>query len=604
MASIPEYGAPRVGREVMPSPNLGRQLPDPYAGTFQAAGQVAQEVGRQQQEELDGILQVAANDASLQMAAEEQRLRTHLKSVKGLSALDASRKAVEDYDKFYSEHEGRITNPLVKRHARDRFMRHRQALSDFGEAYSSGEVLEHDNRQSKAMREMYALNAIADPDDIYEQDLAIDVLTNEPRRFAKRNGLPPEEAEVEVKRGVSALRLGVLNAFLTQNRTKAAQEYYKLHKGELAGDDIQRAANLMEQQTSLQEARRYADLAGKAKTSGEALEVFKGIEDEAIRQKATALWRNDKALAEAAAQEDYAKSYNDAVKTIYGSVRGTATAPDGSPLMIQRPRNAQEALGVAVYNSFNAKEQGSLDKLFKYSRGLEVPQTDDMFNLRALAIPLPELAQMTPEQFIMNFRPHMADKEFDALKERWKDARDKDPGKAQGLYKMDDLVMAGLRRTKLAGITDEDTLDSIKSKPAKAAAYNVFRDMVNQDMIDATQGGKRLGPEEEESLINRAVFKMNRKYVGSQDLGPDSRPLSYFELVSDPSHGIMTSRYLAPQSDRSRYFNALRSSGAVPLGKDERDYIRENRERFNRAYLAEQNNAPLSRVLEILKGTR
>lgn len=308
MPVAPRYGDPRV-----PQDPLRPRMVDPgvsqetfgggrsSAQVFDAARGVNQDVQRfamAQQERWDANRlseeRRALNDWEIEnISAAKKKL--------GKDALTVPDEISGGFDKFVSERQKGLANETQRQQYAQ--------MADARRMHVTKWAADHLDRESAVVEENEIGAAITSSKNRAAADpsvapLEVQMVEDNVRKRAARQGWRPEQTEYEVAKEKSELHFGVLGMMLNSGNDITAKDYYTAHKDDLVGNDAQRAARMVKSQSTLGEATRevdkiymnYVDWDTKEEhavpTSEEAaVEEARKIKDPEVRQSAERMTR-------------------------------------------------------------------------------------------------------------------------------------------------------------------------------------------------------------------------------------------------------------------------------------------------------------------------
>lgn len=225
------------------------------ADAFRSVGALGQQAERMEIDRLESALQTAVDEEMNAVIAEETRLTSELQKIKGRAAIGASIEAVKNFDKWKSDRERNIANPIVKQAVSQRYQKHRMQLEAFGMRYSNaeGERWQDETDQAKIVTAKNAALANGTPEriaqSIQDSSDAIDAI-------ATRKGTAPDLVKVQKAAAVSDIHASIIQRMLDSGSDLSAKAYYDANKDALVGNDASRMARLVKQESTLGEAKR------------------------------------------------------------------------------------------------------------------------------------------------------------------------------------------------------------------------------------------------------------------------------------------------------------------------------------------------------------
>lgn len=294
------------------------------ARVHEAAGQTARTSEQIVQDKLDRILQAQVDDSVADIDDAVAKETTAIKSLRGIDAYEASRSGLANLDKSYEGIRKRSTNPIVARAVEGRYKQRRDNFYLDTQKYGNDQALWSANQSTLARIEKTRNAAIANGS---PQAIAAGIQeTNDGlARYARDNGHPKEWLEVEQAKNTSGIHTNILERMLDGGNDLAAKAYYEANKDALFGDDAKRMAKMVQNESTLGESYRLADvvLSYEPETLQDALtHLDKIVEGDKlppeIRAKASQIISQRQAIAQDAKEQRHRADLSEAKNIIDG----------------------------------------------------------------------------------------------------------------------------------------------------------------------------------------------------------------------------------------------------------------------------------------------
>jgi hypothetical protein len=446
-------------------------------------------------------------------------------NVKGKNALGLHERVLPEFQKGLGE----IESSLSTQEQRDAFARisssHVAQMDASLMTHASGQINEWQDstaqasldaeRQSVSTYAAQAAEASSKGDQIAFQeanDAASKAIANQRRiieTHAAIRGLGQDVANQKIAVVESESHRRVIDAMLSTDQDIAAKSYFDANKGKIVGNDLEYVTKQLELGSTRNESRRLADQALKEalKPDGtldlaKANDFLNGIKDTKLMDVAKSRFKSlasDHDEAEKAAISSDFRYIQDAVKD--------ATS-------LQEMKDIVSEAGVERYVT-NADFANNVDKYFKW-KAENIEPVQDAAEWSAYtqlvmgdAKDPKKLAEMTPEQFELQYRPVLTNSHYQH---------------ALGLYQQS-LVEAnkakpGVHWDETRSMKEEITgyvgritknWDSMDKWTAEQRQfYNAFYDeatlAVSNAQEDANRAGKKLAPSEIRKIIGDTML--------------------------------------------------------------------------------------------------
>jgi len=303
MPQVPRYNQPQVEERAAPSIRLNDNAP---AGIF-GGGPGTADVTRAAQ----GLLktgidiydaekqkadEIAAQDIDLAAAAEESRLENEAKNMRGINALGATDFVTAKWSDA-AENIKKMARNDVQRAVADKVIKARFGrLSQSVNSHMSSEVNKYDDSQYENAKKVYREDAslhYADPERVAQSMIDQDMATD---AYARRRGIPKEQADAIKFDDRSATHVGVLQRMIFDAKDDAAmaipRAYEEAHKKEMTADDLGLVARAKQQGEQNMAARRQELTRGAYLLVSNALRD--GIPREDITRSINKFFENNK----------------------------------------------------------------------------------------------------------------------------------------------------------------------------------------------------------------------------------------------------------------------------------------------------------------------
>lgn len=318
---IPITG-PQFRQAGLPDVRANTNLPlEAFGGGVQETTNVARRTAQDGTgilaEHLDGIMRANVEENLAKMAAEETRIKQELSKVKGIDAQGAAVKATQDFDSWYEKNNEAVANERVRGAIRRHYSQYRSGLALTAEKYAADETLKWQDNSAKTLWESERDAAIADgsPERV---NTAIARIGGSLADFHSRHkDLGEGWTEREKAQLASSIHFGVFSKLSTNDR--AAKTYFEQNKGAFLGNDLIRAEKMTQENSTLGEAQRWADVVvsydhetlQSALTHLDKLSEQEKMSPE-VRERATSLTSQRFAVMQQAKKEAYINDVEEA----------------------------------------------------------------------------------------------------------------------------------------------------------------------------------------------------------------------------------------------------------------------------------------------------
>jgi hypothetical protein len=597
MPTVPRYNQPQLKDQALPGARVTTDAPKEAFGggpSTEALGKAASglagqvvDYGQEVKKQADDLATTEAYEKTVRLKLDLfYNPQTGAYNRKGKDALGAH----EEYQKQFETGADEIEKSLANDDQRAMYKRIRsqQGLELDGslQRHTFGEIQRFDEETTKASIATQREDAVLNFHVPGKVDQSVKTQREMIEANGYRQGKSRDVIDLEIKEAESQTHTAIINRMLANGQDMTAKSYYTKYKGALDAKDVTSVERALEDGTMRGESQRASDAIMREYSDlGAAREAVKQIKDPKLRD-----------------------AVDDRVRSEFGFREKEATVFRGKNFMevYSLLENTKKQKGVVHYEDIPINRLGAMtpdqrDAARALVKRLNAPgehaHSDSVF-LKYYGLPEQSLAGVSEAELVEKVRPNVNDSAWSKITTKWqavRDAKDK-PDKAhevKSMYTDEEMVLHGLRSTGTAGINQADTLGELYKSEEKSAAYNTFRDQVNQawQAWAFDNGNKMPNAVEKKKIIDKLILE--KVFVKKTRFGLDA-------LASD------TEKPLAALTDEER------GSSYVPMEKIPpsslaaiRKYAKDNNytldaDKIQRAYAASLmgNDALIEQILK------
>jgi len=319
MPRVPVYSQPSETPAAVPGASLGVQAsPAAFGGAMargvdNVAAVAANEIALRRQR---GD-QVALLDAERRLGERQNALEAKLAERRGQAAMGAHDELIAEYDQTAGEIEAQLGNDDQRLAFRNLADGRRIGLSSAAQNHIRRELRQVEDQAFEGAQAVSLDAAHANYADPGRVEGEAGAMARRIDEYAQRNGLPPEWAEHQKLRDVSAAYAGAIERMLVDGDDRAAAAAYERWKGNLSGADQAGLSKALETASTRAEAQRQADdILMTTADRAEAMARVAKIQDPKLRDEVDDRVHRLYGLREQARREDQAKLYDTAAKKL------------------------------------------------------------------------------------------------------------------------------------------------------------------------------------------------------------------------------------------------------------------------------------------------
>lgn len=545
MPTVPTYNSPQVRDRGVAQVRVNDSLPvEAFGGgrQIERLTNAVQDLGRG----VDDAFEKARDDADrvevmrganeLEAAENNELLNpeTGALNSKGKSAFERSQKARENMRARIDQ----IAETLSNDRQKEKFKAFAQGrFNDFDRKlllHENEEGKRYDNQQTElfvANERNAAVREFNNPKRV-EQSLVNQEV--ELKKFAERNGLPPEWVEKSVLESKSKTHAGIIERLLNENKDIEAKSWYEKNQDQLTEDQKTDLIKTLEVGSLRAEGMRRSDLLfNKYRNNmSQAFEEARQIDDPKLRDETMERLRGNFAIYERAEREKVENLHK--------------TATD-----IIETQGSVDKIPASIWKQFSLSERSQL-KNYAQARaeGRDVQTDWDVYyDLRTMAAQ-PELREKFMQTNLIGYRNKLGNTEFKQLVELQAGLRNGDGRAAKTLdgirsdrqIVMDALESAGFR------------VDAKASKSDKRAVNEFFRQVDEHVQLLQETTGKKAKNEDVQKIVDNLMVEG----ITKKGLLFDTRK-RVFEL--EPGESLEIEVDDIPRIERERIEDALKRNG-------------------------------------------
>lgn len=564
MPTVRKYGAPKVERQITPSPRLsidsGGAFAAPKPIDTSAVTKLAADIYEQEQERAD---QVAITDATARLTAAETRILYGPTGLLNREQEDAL-KAPDEFGPAWQAEVSAIENGLKndrQRHAFNQQVIQRSASANRQlQQHVASESQKFDIAKTENLVDNEQNAAIENYTDPARVKLALETQVAAITAFGDRHGAPAEKIEAMVSAALSSTHVGIINRMLANGKDLTASEYYKANKDQVAGNQVAQVEKNLEEGSLRGEAQRVGDSIWKKYGSDQAAadEAVRAIKDPKLRdevQKNVDYEFSKARQRKKAVQDDYFER--------------AAQIVDARPGIDPR-----KSVPVPLWNALSLEDKAALRRYADAAGGGSGPSgvTSDAKWLDFLSLSPTELKKLSRRELETGYLQYLGKRDRSRAITRWdvavKGGGDpEDNEDLKSAYTFAQQVTQALELSKLTGQAGKESNDEKRLKARAARRAEELRAQF------AEAKGGQLTSTEERAIVDQVVLEEAFSAPGKKTITIKERGIAVGTVIKEDDGTVRVPYGRVPAAERASIESAIkRAGGRVTRDKVERAY--------------------------------